>query len=179
MTRDETTALLGIMKTAYPTFYRNITKDEAEQTIDLWCQMFKDDNCLIVTEAVKALIYILRYPPTIADVKEKMRLITQPEQITEMEAWGQVRCAISYYNAKDNFDGLSPILKKLVGSANQLREWALMDAEHLETVVKSNFMRSYTARVKADQQIDCLPNSTKELITGLTHLLGDGGVKSA
>lgn len=168
MTTDETIGILGIMKIAYPNFYKNLSKEEAQQTAMLWSQMFEGDNAKVVTEAVKALICTLKYPPTVADVKEKMRLITRTEQeVTEMEAWNQVKVAISYYSAKDNFERLPLILQKLVGSANQLREWALMNAEHVETVVKSNFMRSYTARVKADEQLESLPESTKELINSL------------
>lgn len=167
MTTDETIGILGIMKIAYPNFYKNLSKEEAQQTAMLWSQMFEGDNAKVVTEAVKALICTLKYPPTVADVKEKMRLITRTDhQVTEMEAWNQVKGAISYYSAGDNFENLPATLKKLVGSANQLREWALMNAEHVETVVKSNFMRSYTARVKADEQFACLPESTKDLISG-------------
>ena len=167
MTMDETIGILGIMKIAYPNFYKNLSKEEAQQTAMLWAQMFEGDNSKVVTEAVKALICTLKYPPTVADVKEKMRLITKPKEVTEMEAWNQVKGAISYYSAGDNFENLPATLKKLVGSANQLREWALMNAEHVETVVKSNFMRSYTARVKADEQLESLPESTKELINSL------------
>ena len=167
MTRDEVVGILGIMKVAYPNFYKDLKKDEADKTIGLWCQMFVDDNPAIVTEAVKALICSFKYPPTIADVKEKIRLITEPETMTEMEAWNKVRGAVTYYEAQSNFDNLDPILKKLVGSPNQLREWALADLTHLETVVKSNFMRSYTAKVKSEQQKQALPESTKELIQEL------------
>lgn len=167
MTMDETIGLLGIMKIAYPNFYKNLSSAEAEQTALLWNQMFENDNAKLVTESVKALVCTLKYPPTIADVKEKMRLITKPPGLTEMEAWNQVKVAIKYYTASEEFDKLPKLLKKLVGSAGQLREWAHMKPEHVETVVKSNFMRSYTARVKADEQLESLPESTKELINSL------------
>lgn len=169
MNRIEVIQVLGIMKTAYPNFYKDLKKDDADKAIDLWSTMFVDDNPAIVTEAVKALICTLKYPPSIADVKEKIRLITQPEEMTEIEAWNRVKGAISYYSSQDNFLGLPEILQKLIGSPNQLREWATMDIGQLETVVKSNFMRSYTAKSKTAQQYDCLPGSTKELIGGLSE----------
>ena len=78
MTMDETIGLLGIMKIAYPNFYKNLSSAEAEQTALLWNQMFENDNAKLVTESVKALVCTLKYPPTIADVKEQMRLITKP-----------------------------------------------------------------------------------------------------
>lgn len=175
MTVEETKVLLGIMKTAYPNFYKNITREEAEQIVDLWSQMFADDNPKLVTESVKSLICSLKFPPTIADVKNKMQLITKPIELTEMEAWTKIKNAMSIYSAAEKFQELSEILQKLVGSPGQLREWAMMDAEHVETVVKSNFMRSYTARVKADKQYDSLPSSTKELMNGYVQKLLNKG----
>lgn len=175
MTIDETKAILAIMKTAYPNFYKNITREEAEQIVDLWSQMFADDSPKLVTESVKSLICSLKFPPTIADVKEKMQLITKPIELTEQEAWGKIKASMSYYSAVEKFKELPKLLQKLVGSPNQLREWAMMDAEHVETVVKSNFMRSYTARVKADKQYDSLPSSTKELMNIYTQKLLNKG----
>jgi hypothetical protein len=169
MSQEQVLSILAILKAAYPNFYKDATDKDLQDVIDLWSTMFVDDNPAIVTEAVKALICTLKYPPSIADVKEKIRLITQPEEMTEIEAWNRVKGAISYYSSQDNFLGLPEILQKLVGSPNQLREWAIMDIGQLETVVKSNFMRSYAAKARTAQQYDCLPGSTKELIGGLSE----------
>jgi len=71
VTRQEALAVLAILKTAYPTFYKNYSKEDINSAVDLWATMFADDPAHIVTEAVKSLICTLKYPPTIADVKEK------------------------------------------------------------------------------------------------------------
>ena len=168
MTVDETIALLSIMKTAYPQFYKGMSASDADEVINLWATLFASDNAKIVTEAVKALICTLKFPPTIADVKAKIQEITQPERMTEMEAWGMVRKAIGYYDAAKNFDSLPPILQKLVGSPNQLREWAMMDSDVVQSVVQSNFIRSFTARQKQEESTAMLPESTKNLIAGLS-----------
>ena len=44
-----------------------------------------------------------------------------------------------------------------------------MDKGEVETVVKSNFMRSYTAKIKTNEQMQMLPNSTKLMIEGLAN----------
>ena len=144
MTRDETKALLAILKAAYPNFYKDMTTDDAKSIINLWATMFADDPAYIVTEAVKSLMCTLKYPPTIADVKEKIAAIMHPEMMTmtEMEAWQKVRRAISYYNADETFAQLPPVIQKIVGSPNTLREWAQMEAETVDSVIQSNFMRS-------------------------------------
>jgi hypothetical protein len=80
---------------------------------------------------------------------------TQPNEMTEAEAWALVRKAASnsfYGQAAKEFDKLPPILQRLVGTPNQLRDWGMMDSNEFNTVVASNFQRSYRARVKSDKE---------------------------
>jgi hypothetical protein len=169
MTYDETVMILGMIKEAYRAFYKDISKEEAKRAADLWSTMFADDDAKIVTEAVKSLMCTLKFPPTIADVKEKIAMITQPQAMTEMEAWQKVKSAISYYNAGETFERLPFILQKIIGSPNVLREWAVMEAETVNSVVQSNFMRSYKAAVAQEKERAMLPESTRQMIAGLAE----------
>lgn len=170
--RNNVIAILSVIKVAYPNFHNNLSEDDdLDNVINLWTTMFSDEDSGIVTEAVNALIATCKFPPTIADVKEKINLITQPQQMTEIEAWNTVYKAINYYKASENFEQLPPVLQKLVGGPGQLREWAQMDGEVVRSVIQSNFMRSYAARVKADNQIQRLPESTKNMIAELSGKL--------
>ena len=171
MTRQEAIKIMTILKTAYPNFYKDYSKEELNAAIDLWATMFVDEHPKIVTEAVKALICTHKYLPTIADIKEKIATITRPQEMTEMEAWQKVKAAISYYNAAENFDQLPPTLQKIVGSPNTLREWAVMDGEVVNSVIQSNFMRSYKAKVAQQKEYAMIPSSTKQLIAGLSQRL--------
>lgn len=173
MTYDETVMILGMIKEAYRAFYKDISKEEAKRAADLWSTMFAEDDAKIVTEAVKSLMCTLKYPPTIADVKEKIAMITQPQVMTEMEAWGIVQKAIqgAIYRGKENFDSLPPMIQKIVGSPNQLREWAMMDSETVNSVIQSNFIRSYKAKAAQEKEFKMLPESTKQLIAGLAQKL--------
>lgn len=168
MNTDEILVILGTLKIAYPAFYKDLKKSEADNLVNLWSVMFESDNVKIVTEAVKALICTSKFPPSIADVKEKIALITQPSAMTEIEAWNMVRNAISYYNASENFNRLPEIIQKLVGSPGQLREWAQMDSTTVDSVIQSNFMRSYKARVIQEKEYNLLPESTKKVIGIIT-----------
>jgi len=167
MTRQEALAVMAMLKTAYPTFYKNFNKEDISAAVNLWATMFSEESIQVVTEAIKALICTLKYPPTIADVKEKVAMITQPQEMTEMEAWERVKRAISYYHATEAFASLPPILQKIVGSPNTLREWAVMDIATVNSVIQSNFMRSYKARVAKEREYAMLPESTKRLIQGI------------
>lgn len=169
MTRQEALAVMAMLKTAYPNFYKDLSKEDLNAAVNLWATMFADDPAYIVTEAVKSLMCTLKYPPTIADVKEKIAAIMHPEMMTmtEMEAWQKVRRAISYYNADETFAQLPPVIQKIVGSPNTLREWAQMEAEMVDSVIQSNFMRSYKARVAHEKEYAMLPASTRNLIREL------------
>jgi len=167
MTRQEALAIMAMLKTAYPSFYKDLSKEELNAAVNLWATMFSEESIQVVTEAIKALMCTLKYPPTIADVKEKIAMITQPPIMTEMEAWDMVRRAISYYHANEAFANLPPILQKIVGSPNQLREWALMDVDTVNSVIQSNFMRSYKAKVAQEKEYAMLPESTRQLIQSI------------
>lgn len=167
MTRQEALAIMAMLKTAYPSFYKDLSKEELNAAVNLWATMFSEEPIQVVTEAIKALMCTLKYPPTIADVKEKIAMITQPPAMTEMEAWDMVKSAISYYNAAETFERLPPILKRIVGSPNQLREWALMDVETVNSVIQSNFMRSYRAMAAREREYAMLPESTRQLIQSI------------
>jgi len=56
MTREETKAILSVLKAAYPRFYIDKTKEELTDVLNLWSMMFADDPAQLVTEAVKALL---------------------------------------------------------------------------------------------------------------------------
>ena len=167
MTRQEALAIMAILKTAYPSFYKDFSKEELNAAVNLWATMFSEEPIQVVTEAIKALMCTLKYPPTIADVKEKIVAIMHPEVMTEMEAWQKVRRAISYYDADETFAQLPPILQKIVGSPNTLREWAQMETEIVDSVIQSNFMRSYKARVAHEKEYAMLPASTRALIQSI------------
>ena len=177
MNREETKEILKVLRVGYPNFYKDLKKPEADEIIDLWSTMFTSEPVQIVIEAVKSLMCTLKFPPTIADVKEKISLITQPCQMSEMEAWQMVKSAMNYYNAGQTFERLPPILRQIVGSPNQLREWAVMEANAINSVVQSNFMRSYKAVVAQEKERAMLPESTKQMIAGLAErmALTDGG----
>jgi hypothetical protein len=169
MTFDETLKTLAIMKAAYPKFYIGMSKSDLDGIVSLWSSKFADEPYQLVQMAVNALLDTLQYPPTIADVKGKIRLLTTQDAMSEMEAWGMVRKAIANgnYHSEQEYERLPDALKKVVGSPVMLRQWAMLDISELETVVQSNFMRSYRQVAERQKQIDMLPGEAKAMIEGL------------
>jgi hypothetical protein len=178
MTREETLAIMGVLKTAYPAFYRDMTRDGALQAVSLWTEMFAGDDAQTVSAAVKALIKTRKegYPPTIGEVSEKIRELTQGDGLTRIQAWNLVAkaCKNGIYGAEEEFAKLPPIVQKTVGSPNQLREWAMMDAETF-SVTGSHFQRSFETMQKREQELSLLPPDVRERLAGMTAGLLTGG----
>ena len=74
----------------------------------------------------------------------------------------------SFYGAAEEFAKLPPIVQRLVGAPAQLKEWAAMDTKTVQSVVASNFQRSYQTRVKSDKEFQALPPAIREFVTSLT-----------
>lgn len=169
MTRDDVIKIMSVLRGAYPHFYRDISKQEAYDTINLWTDMFSRDDASIVSAAVKSLIDgdDKGFPPTIGQVKAKMRLLVGSDELTEAEAWNLVSKAVKngLYGAVEEFEKLPPAVKRIVGSPSQLRDWASMDSDTLHSVVASNFQRSYKVVATREKEIAALPDDVKKLIS--------------
>ena len=184
MTREETLMVMSALKAAYPPFYKDMRREEAEGIVNLWASMFADDPVQVVLAAVKAHIATDKkgFPPHIGAIKEAIVKVTAPEEMTEQEAWGRVLKAVrnGIYGSQKEFDALPPTLQRIVGSPSQLKEWALMDGDTVNSVVASNFQRSYRARAANEREYMALPSDVRGVMDSLgdgmtMHQLGDGG----
>lgn len=173
MNKSETGQLMSILEVAYPRFYINKTDEERKQALNLWFDCFKDYDSKIVAAALKALIVsdVQGYPPGIGAVMDRVRLITEPPQLTEFEIWALVARAASrgMYHSKEEFAKLPPLAQRIVGSPNTLVEWGQLDADQFHTVIQSNFMRSYRVLALREQSMNALPADVKKLIDGINR----------
>lgn len=72
MTREETIKMLAILKAAYPSSYKGMTKEEANGTIAIWTMQFADMPADIVLMALNKAISTSQFPPAISEVKKKI-----------------------------------------------------------------------------------------------------------
>ncbi len=170
MNREEIIDILEILKTAYPRFYANMTKDEAEKTIRLWNEMFKDDAPELVAIAVKKLIMELQFPPTIADIKNTMyKLTDRTEDNTEL--WNKFLKALSNsgYNSKEEYEKLPEIVQRFVGSSERLKDYAMMELDTVNTVVKGQFLKQIDSLKIRQKENAMLPKETRKFIDNIAN----------
>lgn len=170
MTYKDTLQIMAILKTAYPNYYKG--GGDLEQAAALWAELFADDDVTVVAAAVKAFIVNDEkgFPPTIGQIKNLVRSLTTEKEMTEIEAWGLVSAALrnGFYGAEEEFGKLPPVIQRIVGSPATLREWAQIDNESVQTVIASNFQRSYRARAKSEREYLALPQATRDILSQLT-----------
>ena len=172
MNRQETLAIMSILKAAYPMYYRDMKREEANAVVDLWTSMLSDYDPMEVSVAVKSHIATDKkgFPPhigAIIDAIQKNR--TRESDLTELEAWHMVEKATrrSTYYAEEEFNKLPPVVQKVVGDPSQLRAWASMPEDELKTVVASNFQRSYRGRAQSEREFLALPSDVRDSIKAI------------
>lgn len=167
MTRQETGIIMDILTTAYPAFYNGRNAPDMRMTVNLWAEMFAEDDVKIVAAAVKALIATddKGFPPHIGAVKGRIRQISNPDEMTEQEAWALISKALrdGDYNAEAEFAKLPPLVQDVVHDPRQLREWSMMDESTVQSVVASNVQRSFRAKAQSRRDFEALPKDVQAL----------------
>lgn len=172
MNKKEAAQIIAIMQTNYPDEFRNMSDQAMMARVNLWAKMFEEYSYSEMEQAVYAHMATDtgRFMPPVGVIKTMLVKINQPEEMTEMEAWACVSKALrnSAYNSSEEFEKLPPVVQRLVGSPSQLREWGQMDSDTVNSVVASNFQRSYKARAKNERDYLALPSSVKSYMAALT-----------
>lgn len=174
MKLEETRQILSILKTNYPQSFRNWDIKQSQDFLNLWAEAFKDEPVGLVATAVKSIIYsdTREFAPNIGQVKAMIHKIsTVNNSLTEQEAWNLVYKALenSGYHAEEEFKKLPPTVQKIVGSPSVLKEWCMMPIDQVNSVLASNFQRSYRARARHEEEMQALPNSVKAVLGNMDH----------
>lgn len=169
MEREEFKTLVKGMKAVYS----QATFIPDQNAFNVWYELLKDLPYKQVSVAIQKYMVTERFPPTIADLREKASEIIeqQMDRMGELEAWAHVRKAIgnSLYHAEEEFERLPEACRIAVGNPSNLREWALMDSEEIETVEQSHFIRNYRTAIKRisdDRKIPAFVMETMAEIRG-------------
>ena len=161
MTIQDTAAVFRILQGAYPNW------KPSKDTLVTWASLFADQPPEKVIAGVKAFIATdtKGFAPGIGQINE---IIHRPAvDMTETEAWALVKKAISngLYGCYEEFDKLPPLIRKVVGDPLQLRDWAML-TDGLDTVVVSNFLRSYRMELERQRVAAAIPMDVKKVLDG-------------
>ena len=165
MTRDDMKKILAVINSSFP----NWKIENISLTIDTWFNFLGHYTYEEVNKAVQT--YVLSdstgFAPSIGQINNLINTINETisGELTEMEAWNMVAKALrrSGWHAEEEFAKLPPTIQRAVGSAQMLHNWGL-DENYNESVVMSNFQRSYRAVVEQAKQIRRMPLDIQHMI---------------
>lgn len=170
MTRDETKELLMMIKAVYPNF--GIRQEEMTATINAWHMMLEEYPADGVIAAFK--IYVKAnntgFAPSVSQLIGAMYQPKENRQLSEGEAWAMVKKAIKdgNYHAEERYNELPPIIQRAVGSPNMISQWAQTDSNEVNTVIMSNFQRTYRALLSKQSFNDKVPETLSGLVLSIT-----------
>ncbi|MBO5100583.1 MAG: hypothetical protein J6B63_04665 [Treponema sp.] len=110
MTRDEVIVIMGTLQVAYPRFYKDLSPQQANLTVNLWTKMLEDVTAEQATLAINKIIATSEWPPTIADVRKAIFETQQGSVKDAGEAWGEVTAAMrmfGYMREKEALESMS------------------------------------------------------------------------
>lgn len=151
MDKQQTTAALAIVKTAFPTFGRDIPP---EDILSLWSEIFSDDQFDLVAMAVKQYIRVEKYPPTIADIRSIMADISLSGHATPADLWTEVdrlmKSGIAPDSDREAYEKMSPGCRAATLAAGGWQALSLSAVDDVFT--KKLFLSGATAYVEGERK---------------------------
>lgn len=164
MTEEQVGKLLMTIQAYYP----NYNPPDKKITLNAWYIMLAEYSEELVLQALRACIATNTsgFAPDVGQIMSKIQTISQPQELDGMAAWGLVSKALrnGTYGAVEEFNKLPPLVRQAVGIPDNLKNWATSDYQTIETVIQSNFLRTYETVVKRANEINRMPDNIKSLI---------------
>jgi len=169
MTREETVGLIRSIVSLYPNWHpENLT-----ETVNAWHWALEEYPAPAVKASLQIYLKTNRtgFAPSVSQIIDGMHSVKDNSRLTEGEAWAMVKKAIadSGYNAKEHFDEFPPEIQKAVGGPEMLRQWGMTDSAEVNTVIMSNFQRTYRAVISQQEYAERVPDALTDIIKGLSE----------
>lgn len=158
MKQSEVVKLIGLCSVNYRNFPEN---GKEELIISLWTRMLSDVSFEIAQLAIEKYISESVYPPTIADIRQRIADVTVMPQKTGIEGWEEVKRAIrlhGWYDEKKGMDSLSEITRK-VTEAIGFKTLCLSENEMAD---RAHFLKVYDTLAKREREDAVLLQGTKD-----------------
>jgi hypothetical protein len=81
LTRDEVKEVFKVLTNVYPQF--EVTKEK----LDVWSSFLRDQNPAIIMRNTERFVLENKFPPTIADLRERMTEANSSNIIDKMKEW--------------------------------------------------------------------------------------------
>lgn len=173
MNRKETTQILVILASNYKFFNEQMSEQgKSDIMVKTWQSCFEDIPYEIVSRAVKKMLLVSEYPPTISEVrKQAIEMVSPSKNKTAIEAWNEAYMMICRggYMTEEEFEMASPEVKKFFGNVRQVKELARTEITTVNTVTKGQFLKQYEIIAERQKEQLLLPENMKEKLSKLQN----------
>lgn len=166
MNGKEVKEMIEFLQAVYPTYYRSLTQEAMDKYLVSWTVVFEPFDARDMFAGCRAYISAntTGFPPDPGSIVAYANKVRNPaDDGSGIEAWNLVRRAVNsprdQYQAA--FDVLPDTVKKIVGSPATLMAWGNVEEAEFDTVIQSNFLRSYEALVQKQNVERRIPDSLK------------------
>lgn len=169
MTLEETKKVLMTANALFPQW----KVENPTETTQAWHWALKDYPAELVMAGMQIFVKTSNsaFAPSPSELIECMHKIEENERLSEGEAWALVKKAIKdgNWHAEERFAELPPIIQRAIGGAEMIHQWAQTDSDEVNTVIMSNFQRTYRAILSKQDFSDRVPTQITELVKGLAE----------
>ena len=171
MTTEETKKLLMTINALFPTW----KVENPQETVMAWSWALKDYPAEGIMGALEIYSKTDKsgFAPSVSQLINCMHKPTDNGQLSEGEAWALVKKAIQdgNYHSEERFAELPPLVQKAVGTPSMIRQWAMCETSEVNTVIMSNFQRSYKTILSRNEFDRRIPDPLGELVKGIAERL--------
>ena len=171
MTLEDTKKLLITINAIYP----NWKVENPEATTMAWHWALEEYPAETVNAALQIFLKTDKggFVPSVSQLIGCMYKPTENSKMTEGEAWALVKKAISNgnYGSEEEYAKLPELVQRAVGGSQMIRQWAMCDTDEVNTVIMSNFQRTYKAILSKSEFNDKVPQQLTDIVQGITERL--------
>jgi len=166
MTPEEVSRLLVLAVANFP----NLQDKDMEPTAMLWQKMLSDMPYQLAENALVKVLATSKFFPSVAEIREAASQLTQPAQMTAIDAWGEVLKAIRYYGfyrEKEAMAFLPPEVANLVRKFG----WREICTSEQPEVIRAQFRMAWETQAARQKELAVLPAEIREMIAGVSKML--------
>ena len=171
MTEKETVEVVTLIVASYPASERFKDAQTVRAMTKVWARIFKDDPSELVQLAVSQHISTNAWPPSIAEIRERMVRIAHPEIVPPDVAWAAVTDLFFAFGEFDH-DDASKKLPPLVARCVEILGYSNLCEMHRykHDSARAAFFAQYTPMYNRAKETAMTPEKlTKSISTALGH----------
>lgn len=157
MNEKETIKILATIAASYPSVER-LNETAIQGMAKVWARMFRDDDAKLVGLAVGEHIATSKFPPSVAEIRERLMKLQRPDILTPEDAWSAVQNVM--YVDGEFCSTNRKLLPTLVRQAlNQIGWASLFDKYMRNNDPRTKFLDAYMPLYRRERDRAMLPPS--------------------